>query len=61
MKKIKNIFKILIAQSLTIVAVILVVALGGQTYTFLNPSYENIDVIPDRQLWWKLVRRSIIK
>ena len=61
MKKIKNIFKLLIAQSLTVLVILLIVALVGQTYTFLNPSYENIDVIPDRQLWWKLVRRSIIK
>ena len=59
MKKIKNIFEILIAQSLTVVVVLLVVALVGQTYTFLNPSYENIDVIPDRQLGWRLVPNSI--
>ena len=59
MKKIKNIFKILIAQSLTVVVILLVVALVGQIYAFLNPSYENIDVIPDRQLGWKLVPNSI--
>ena len=59
MKKIKNIFKILSAQALTVLVVLLVVSLVGQAYTFLNPSYENIDVIPDRQLGWKLVPNSI--
>ena len=59
MKKIKNIFKILSAQALTVLVILLVIALVGQTYTFLNPSYENIDVIPDRQLGWKLVPNSI--
>jgi len=59
MKKIKNIFKILSAQALTVLVILLVIALVGQTYTFLNPSYENIDVIPDRQLGWKFKPNSI--
>jgi hypothetical protein len=59
MEKIKNIFKILIAQALTVVVILSIVALVGQIYAFLNPSYENIDVIPDRQLGWKLVPNSI--
>jgi len=61
MKKIKNIFKILSAQALTVLVILLVIALVGQTYTFFSPSYENIDVIPDRQLGWKLVPNSIFK
>jgi hypothetical protein len=59
MNKIKNIFKILSAQALTVLVILLVIALVGQTYTFLNPSYENIDVIPDRQLGWKFKPNSI--
>ncbi len=37
---------------------LIIIALAGQIYTFSNPGYENLDVIPDRQIGWRLVPNS---
>jgi len=55
----KNIFKILVAQISTLAVLLIIIALVGQIYTFSKPSYENLDVIPDRQLGWRLVPNSL--
>ena len=55
----KNIFKILLAQILALAVLLVIIALVGQIYTFSKPGYENLDVIPDRQLGWKLVPNSL--
>ena len=55
----KNIFKILLAQISTLAVLLVVIALVGQIYTFSKPSYENLDVIPDRQIGWRLVPNSL--
>jgi len=55
----KNIFKILLAQILTLVILLILIAVAGQIYTFSNPGYENLDVIPDRQIGWRLVPNSL--
>ena len=55
----KNIFKILLAQILTLAVLLVIIALVGQIYTFSNPGYENLDVIPDRQIGWRLVPNSL--
>ena len=55
----KNIFKILLAQILTLVILLIIIAVAGQIYTFSNPGYENLDVIPDRQIGWRLVPNSL--
>ena len=51
----KKIFKIFLAQVVTLVAFLLIIAIAGQVYTFINPSYENLDVIPDPNMGWRLV------
>ena len=55
----KNILKICIAQILTLVIFLIIIAVAGQIYTFSNPGYENLDVIPDRQIGWRLVPNSL--
>jgi len=55
----KNILKICIAQILTLVILLIIIAVAGQIYTFSNPGYENLDVIPDRQIGWRLVPNSL--
>ena len=55
----KNFFILLLAQSLTLVVFLLIIAVVGQFYTFLKPGYENLDVIPDRQIGWRLVPNSL--
>jgi len=55
----KNIFKVLLAQILTLAVLLVIIALVGQIYTFSKTGYENLDVIPDRQLGWKLVPNSL--
>ena len=55
----KNIFKILLAQISTLAVLLVIIALVGQIYTFSKTGYENLDVIPDRQLGWKLVPNSL--
>ena len=55
----QNIFKILFAQIITLAILLAVVTVVGQIYTFSKPGYENLDVIPDRQLGWRLVPNSI--
>jgi len=55
----KNILKICIAQILTLAVLLVIIALVGQIYTFSKTGYENLDVIPDRQLGWKLVPNSL--
>ena len=55
----KNIFKILLGQITTLAVFLIIIALAGQTYTLLKPGYENLDVIPDRQLGWRLVPNSL--
>ncbi len=51
----KNIFKIAIAQVVTLVLFLMIVAVSGQIYTFLKPGYENLDVIPDPNIGWRLM------
>jgi len=55
----KNIFKILLAQISTLAVLLVIIALVGQIYTFSKPGYENLDVIPDRQIGWRLVPNSL--
>ena len=55
----KNIFKILLAQILALAVLLVIIALVGQIYTFSKPGYENLDVIPDRQLGWRLMPNSL--
>ena len=38
---------------------LIIIAVAGQIYTFSNPGYENLDVIPDRQIGWRLVPNSL--
>ena len=51
----KNILKICIAQILTLVILLIIIAVAGQIYTFLKPGYKVLDVIPDRDIGWRLV------
>ena len=55
----KTIFKVLLAQILTLAVLLVIIALAGQIYTFSKPGYENLDVIPDRQIGWRLVPNSL--
>ena len=55
----KNVFKLILAQSLTLVICLLIIAMVGQVYTFLKPGYENLDVVPDRHIGWRLVPNSL--
>ena len=55
----QNIFKIFLAQISTLAFLLVVIAVVGQIYTFSKPSYENLDVIPDRQIGWRLVPNSL--
>jgi hypothetical protein len=54
MKKLYYIFKILVAQVLTIVIVLILIEIAGKTYAYLNPGYETLYAIPDRIVGWKL-------
>ena len=51
----KNIFKIAVAQGITFVFFLVVIAVGGQIYAFLKPGYKILDFVPDRNIGWKLV------
>ena len=55
----KNIFKILLAQISTLAVFLVIIALVGQIYTLSKPGYENLDVIPDLQIGWRLVPNSM--
>ncbi|SVD58232.1 uncharacterized protein METZ01_LOCUS411086, partial [marine metagenome] len=55
----KNVLKICIAQISTLFVLLMIIAVVGQIYTFSNPGYENLDVIPDRQIGWRLVPNSL--
>ena len=55
----KTIFKVLLAQISTLAVLLVIIALAGQIYTFSKPGYENLDVIPDRQIGWRLVPNSL--
>ena len=55
----KKILKIIIAQLLTLFIFLVIIAIAGQVYTGLHPSYEILSSIPDRQLGWKLVPNSL--
>ena len=54
MKKFNYIFKILAAQILTIVTVLIFIEVAGKTYAYFNPGYKNLYAIPDRVVGWKL-------
>ena len=51
----KKILKIIIAQLLTLFIFLVIIAIAGQIYTFLRPGYKVLDVIPDRDIGWRLV------
>ena len=55
----KNIFKIWLAQISTLAVFLVIIALVGQIYTLSKPGYENLDVIPDLQIGWRLVPNSM--
>ena len=55
----KTIVKVLLAQISTLAVLLVIIALAGQIYTFSKPGYENLDVIPDRQIGWRLVPNSL--
>ena len=38
---------------------LIIIAVAGQIYTFSKPGYENLDVISDRQIGWRLVPNSL--
>jgi hypothetical protein len=57
--KIKKVLYIFLAQVLTLFFLVGAIALGGQFYTFFKPGYENLDVIPDRQIGWRLMPNSL--
>jgi hypothetical protein len=50
----KKILKIIIAQLLTLFVFLVIIAIAGQVYTGLHPSYEILSSVPDRQLGWTL-------
>ena len=52
-------FKILLAQISTLAVFLVIIALVGQIYTLSKPGYENLDVIPDLQIGWRLVPNSM--
>jgi hypothetical protein len=54
----KKTLKIFLAQILTLIILLIVIAIVGQIYTFSKPGYENLDVIPDQQLGWRLMPNS---
>ena len=51
--------KIIIAQLLTLFIFLVIIAIAGQIYTGLHPSYEILSSVPDRQLGWKLAPNSL--
>lgn len=51
----KKILKVIIAQLLTLFIFLVIIAIAGQIYTFLRPGYKVLDVIPDRDIGWRLV------
>ena len=54
----KKILKIIIAQLLTLFIFLVIIAIAGQIYTFLRPGYKVLDVIPDRDIGWRLVPKA---
>ena len=54
MKKLNYVFKILAAQILTIVIVLIFIEAAGKTYANFNPGHENLYAIPDRVVGWRL-------
>ncbi len=49
----------MLAQVLTLAVLLFIIAVVGQIYTFSRPGYENLDVIPDRQIGWRMVPNSL--
>lgn len=54
MKKVKSILKILSAQTLTIVILLVLVEISGKIYAYFNPGYETLYAIPDKFIGWRL-------
>jgi hypothetical protein len=54
MKKVKSILKILSAQTLMIVILLVLVEISGKIYAYFNPGYETLYAIPDKFIGWRL-------
>jgi hypothetical protein len=54
MKKINFALKILIAQILTLIIILIVVEVLGKTYAYFNPGHETLYVIPDKYIGWRM-------
>ncbi|MBL79437.1 MAG: hypothetical protein CMH70_05345 [Nitrosomonadaceae bacterium] len=50
----KNFFKILTAQLLTIIIVLVLIEMVGQIYARFHPGYETLSAIPDSMIGWRL-------
>jgi lysophospholipase L1-like esterase len=53
-KKINFALKILIAQILTLIIILILVEVFGKTYAYFNPGHETLYVIPDKYIGWRM-------
>ena len=53
--KIKNFCKLIIANVLLLLAVIIVIETFGQVYSYLHPGFKVLAVVPEKVLGWKYV------
>ena len=54
MKKIKLILKVLVAQMLVMLAILVLIEVIGKMHAYLNPGYETLYAIPDKKVGWKM-------
>ena len=53
--KVKTFFKLLLANVLALLVILIVVETGGQVYAYFNPGYESIPLKPDPVLGWTFI------
>ncbi len=56
--KIKSFLKLLIANILVFFAIAIIIEIGGQVYSYLNPSYKILPFAPHPVLGWRFIPNS---
>ena len=55
LSKIRNSFKLLVANILVFLVVAIVIEIGGQIYAYFHPAYKVIPFVPDPILGWRFI------
>ena len=56
--KVKNIFKLLLANILVFLTAVIVIEVGGQVYAYFHPAYKVFPFVPHPILGWRFIPNS---